>query len=62
MIHDPWATYNSTFLCMMNVQRQKNFPKALRVEPAEYNEGYLAYKRCNNEETVQVGNYHVDNM
>lgn len=46
-----------TLPCMVSGQCQKNFPKEFRDETAENMEGYPAYKRHNNGETVQVENW-----
>ena len=61
MIHGPCGADNPNSICMINGKCQKSFPKSFQEETNANIDGYPAYRRRNNGESVEVGRYRVDN-
>ena len=54
MIHGPCGIENPNAVCMVNGKCQKNFPKNYQEETNTNIDGFPAYRRRNNGQSVQV--------
>jgi hypothetical protein len=61
MVHDPYGKYNPKCSCMKNEKCSKNYPKEFHETMTVHENGFVVYKRPNNERFVIKSGIKLDN-